>query len=261
MSFWPKVVAVYGAVLATAALVSGACQWEYASTAFRCDPSSSDCPDLGGGPYLCCSDDPAALDLGDVDSTVTPKYNGGGANGVGTPLFSGTNNALSESGYCVEAVAGLFDEGAVGCPIPCNPRWGSDELTAVCGAGTSCCQTVEIEAEDCALDPAEGDAGCWRPVTGSDIEGLGGLGASDWGPSDHATHQSPGGVGCKAFVAANAASSSASESDLLRACYRRLSVADQRGFCLGQTECPLAQPNYRDACEQMNDAEGKTGCG
>jgi hypothetical protein len=24
--------------------------------------------------------------------------------------------------------------------------------------------------------------------------------------------------------------------------------------------CPLAQPTYRDACEQKNDAEGRSGC-
>lgn len=256
MSLWPKVVVVYGAVLATAALVSGACQWSYSSTTFRCKPNDPQCPSEGGGPYLCCSDDPAAIDLDDITATVTPQYNGGPGNGVGTPLFSGTNNALSDSGYCVEAVAGLFDQGAVGCPIPCNPRWGSAELSAVCGGGTVCCQTVELEPEDCGFDPDMGDGGCWRPVTGADINGLGGIDASDWGRSDHATHQDPGGKGCSQFVAA-----AGGDDNLLRECYRRLSVADQRGFCLGAEFCPLSDPAYRDACEQLNDAEGRSGCG
>mgnify|MGYP000653296919 CR=1 FL=1 len=44
-----------------------------------------------------------------------------------------------------------------------------------------------------------------------------------------------------------------------------LRIADARGFCLGKSAsvsaCPLEQPTYRDACEQRNDAEGRSGCG
>lgn len=249
MSFWPKVVAVYGAVLATAALVSGACQWDYATTAFRCDPSNPDCPDSGGGPYQCCSDDPAALDLGDLSAFVAPSYAGGG--GTGTPLFSGNNNSLGRSGFCVEAVPGLIEEGAAGCPIPCNPTWGSDDLAAVCGAA-KCCQTVELEAEDCALDPTLGDSGCYRPVTGTDINGFGGADATNWSGSSHATHQDPNGAGCITFAQGDEA--------IQGACFRRLSVADQRGFCQNVEVCPLTQPGYIDACSARNAAEGLSGC-
>jgi hypothetical protein len=51
--------------------------------------------------------------------------------------------------------------------------------------------------------------------------------------------------------------------EVKKACYAKLTVANQRGFCLGGAGvnfCPLAQPGYRDACEQQNDAEGRGGC-
>ena len=131
-----------------------------------------------------------------------------------------------------------------------------------------CCDTFEVEASDCVLDPDLGDAGCWRPVHGDDIIGLGGADATNWSAAEHASHQDPGFHGCDAFVAGlsngelEAAGVTADEVRL--ACVRRLGVADQRGFCIGGpgiVGCPLAQPGYRDVCEQRNDGEGRGGCG
>jgi hypothetical protein len=54
-----------------------------------------------------------------------------------------------------------------------------------------------------------------------------------------------------------------SEQELLLACYRRLTVADQRGWCsnsIGLDACPYAGPTYVDACEQRNLDEGRDGC-
>ena len=268
-----NILLAHAAVFGIAAAVSSSCVVNYPTTAFRCSPAGDapNCPTAGGDNYQCCSDDPAALDLDDISLFVTPRYTGRG--GQGTPLFSGGNNTLSRSGMCVKegsvpVQGALADINAQGCPVPCNPTWSNSDITSVCGSGTICCETVEIEPEDCVLDPAVGTAGgCWRPVNGGDIVGLGGLEATDWGGSDHATHQDPSGINCKVFVDGLPpdvlASKGLDAQDVLRACYRRLTVANARGFCLGGAgvnACPLAQPGYRDACEQMNDFEGRTGC-
>ena len=270
MPSWLKTAFLYGAGFFTAALLATACDPSYGITSFRCDPSSSDasnCPsDFGTGTYVCCSDDPAALDLADIEAQALPSYGGGS----GSPLFASGHNNLSASGFCIDtssipADAGIAELGAgLGCPLPCNPTWNADDITAVCGGGTSCCATVEIQDLDCGFDPGMGDGGCWRPVTGNDILGLGGVDASDWSASDHATHQDPGGSGCQQFVTAAAADIAAAglePADVQVACFRQLSVANQRGYCQGAMECPLANPAYRDACEQRNDAEGRVGCG
>jgi len=267
-----NIVLAHAAVFGLAAIVSSSCQVDYPTTAFRCSPNgdSPTCPTQGGDTYVCCSDDPAALELDAIDVEVTPKYTGRG--GVGIPLFSGGNNSLSTSGMCVKEgsvppAGALADVNAQGCPVPCNPNWGSDDLSDVCGADAICCQTTEIGPEDCILDPELGDSGCWRPVQGDDIEGLGGLGATDWGGADHKTHQDPVGMNCGVFVDGLPQNildaKGLTSKDVLRACYRRLGVADSRGYCLGGAGqiCPLAQPAYRDACEQMNDAQGNGGCG
>ena len=220
-------------------------------------------------PHLCCSDDPAALDLGDLTAYVTPAYQGRG--GEGTPLFSATNNPLSQSGVCViDAVpqsSALSEVNAQGCPVPCNPQWAASDIEAVCGSNQLCCQFQELEPEDCGFDPNLGDAGCFRPVTGDDIQGFGGLDASDWSSSAHATHQDPGGLGCLSWVMAVPADVLADNgldsSEVLLACYRRLTVANQRGLCLGSSggiACPYAQPDYIDACEQLNNETGLSGC-
>jgi hypothetical protein len=257
---WLTTLFVYTSAFIGAACLATACDPSYNITSFRCDPANPACPDKygSGGPYVCCSDDAAAIDLSDPGAAVLPAYIG--KSGTGTPLFSGPNNHLSRSGFCIDSTkvppsAAIQDAGSgQGCPLPCNPTWSSSDVATVCGGGTVCCQTVEIGEQDCGFDPALGDAGCWRPITGNDIEGFGGLDVSNWSPSKHDTHQDPSGRSCQDFVAA------AGDEAALNQCFRRLSVANQRGFCQSGT-CPLTAPGYRDACERKNDAEGKTGCG
>ncbi len=261
---------VHCAAFGAAVLVSTACQPpDYPATAFRCSPAGSEpCPDG----YICCSDDPAALDLDALDAAVLPKYQGRG--GIGTPIFSGGNNSLSISGMCIAEGAvpiegALADVGAQGCPVPCNPNWVNADVEEVCGSNTICCQTVELEPEDCVLDPGLGDGGCYRPVTGMDITGLGGLDITSWKGTQHATHQDPSGTNCKVFVAGVSQSvldaKGITAAELQSACFRRLTVADARGFCLGKSPnvsaCPLTRPDYRDACDQLNDAQLLSGCG
>jgi hypothetical protein len=262
----------HAAIFGVAVLVSSSCSVNYPVTAFRCSPggNSPNCPTQDGDEYICCSDDPAALRLSTIDELVTPTYQGRG--GEGSPIFSGGNNQFSTSGMCVRAGSvppsgALIDENARGCPVPCNPTWSDADIEAVCGDATICCQTVELEFEDCVLDPMAGSQGCWRPATGFDIETLGGQNLTDWGGTAHKTHQDPSGTNCEAFVTGiqpGLLPNGVSSMDVLQACYRRLTVANQRGFCLGGAGvnfCPLAQATYRDACEQRNDAEGRSGCG
>lgn len=260
-------VRVFGATFVASLLVVLACHVPPLQTAYRCQPSSPNpdkrCPDL----EQCCSDDPAAIDLLDLDGLGLPAYQGG--SGLGTPLFSAEQNDASFSGLCIEigSVAPAFALPS-GCPIPCNPSWDADSIHAVCGAGTFCCQSLEIEASDCVFDPGLGDDGCWRPARGDDIMGLGGLNATSWSADELATLQDPGGHACEAFVTGlsdeQLDDAGVSADEVRLACLRRLGVANQRGFCIGGpgvVGCPLAQASYRDACEQLNDAEGRAGCG
>jgi hypothetical protein len=264
---WLKTAVLYASAFATAAVFATACDPSYGITAFRCDPSKPDCPTkYGSGSYVCCSDDPAALDLDDLTAPALPSYGGG----PGIPLFSSVANNASSSGFCIDTSqvpldAAVAEPGAgASCPKPCNPTWTAENITTVCGPGTSCCASVELKELDCGLDMTLGDTGCWRPVTGGDIMGLGGLDVSDWSSSDHATHQDPGGGGCEEFLTTQAAAISTagvSAQDARVGCFRALTVANQRGFCQGPMDCPLANPAYRDACEQINDREGRTNCG
>jgi hypothetical protein len=260
---WLTTLLVYVSAFVGAGLLATACDPSYPITSFRCDPTNPNCPTdkygSASGQYVCCSDDAAAIDLADPSVAVLPAYLGGG--GTGTPLFSGPNNNLSTSGFCIDVGvvppdAAIQDAGpGQGCPLPCNPTWSSGDVADVCGTGTVCCETQELGDLDCEVDPSLGDMGCYRPVTGSDIAGLGGLNSSTWSSSAHDTHQSPNGKGCIAFVAANGGG-----EDLQNECFRRLSVANQRGFCQSGA-CPLDVPEYRDACERLNDAEGRPNCG
>lgn len=260
---WLSTLLVYTSAFIGAGLLATACDPSYPITSFRCDPSNPVCPTdkygSASGQYVCCSDDPAAIDLDDTMLAVLPGYIGG--DGTGTPLFSGPTNNLSSSGFCIDVGvvppdAAIQDAGpGQGCPLPCNPTWTSEQVGDVCGSGTVCCQTQELGELDCVLDDALGDGGCWRPVTGVDISGLGGLDITNWSSSAHDTHQSPNGKGCADFVLA------VGGNDALQdACFRRMGVANQRGFCQSGG-CPLTVPEYRDACEQKNDAEGRTSCG
>lgn len=192
----------------------------------------------GGGEYRCCSDDPAAVDGG------LPVYGGGAG---ASPYFADVNNGLGTSGMCVRtddipSGAGLQAPAAFNCPLPCNPTWDDADIGTVCGIDRVCCQTRELQPEDCIRD----EDGTWRPVTGADIVG----GATRWATGEHATHQDPGGQGCSTL----SGSSDPSDPAFL-ACIEQLTVADQRGFCMalqpGQG-CPGDTDDYLDACEQIN---------
>ncbi len=239
-----------------------ACTVDYGPTTFRCNPKEGDgnCPDG----FQCCSDDPAEV--------------------MNTELFSNQNNALSSSGMCVDSgvQAGL----ANGCPVPCNPTWSNSQIEAVCGPSSMalCCQTTDLEPEDCIFDVA---IDCFRPVNGTDtaevsncpVEQLqGALQATGypvelarcntaWRGSDHITHQDP---------AVAAASSScnfwATQGIDFGLCVQQLTVADQRGFCLQKAPdvqlCPAALSDAQkimqgiplDGCAQLNMDLGLT-CG
>lgn len=247
-----------------AALISAACGGQdYPETVFSCDPSERDsCPDT----HVCCSTDAAALDLDSLTAEVLPSY----AGGSGTPLFSGVNNDQSRHGRCVDVgrvagveVLGGDDGDAEGCPRPCNPLWLGADITTVCGEDTVCCPTEEIGEKDCVFDPGIGVNGCYRPVTGNDIQTFGGLESTAWGTNEHDTHQDPRGLNCQDFAESQGGASDA----VVRACYQRLTVANQRGLCTpagGATDpaevCPLSDPGHRDACEELNDAEALIGC-
>ncbi len=222
-----------GAVVATSCI-----DVNYPTVAFRCNPRQSDnCPET----HFCCSDDPAAVG-GGIPSYMNIQSTAGG----GVAYFSGANNGLGTKGMCVRtddipAGSGLFEGAAANCPVPCNPTWEQDDQDAVCGTNRVCCQTVEIEPEDCILD---GDM--WRPATGADILD----GASSWSSARHETHQDPNGQGCSTF-----AMSADVNNDEFAGCLQQLSVADQRGFCMalqpGQA-CPTEVDTYLNACEQIN---------
>lgn len=199
-----------------------------------CNPST----DPGTNGYRCCSDDPAAA-LGEL-----PAFDGKGIDG-GVPYFAEANNDFSDFGMCVDvtqlAGQGLLGAGVEGCPIPCNPTWPLDSIDTVCGGTRVCCQTVELQPEDCVQDP---DTGLYRPVTADDIGVF-----SQWRPGDHRTHQDPNGTSCLALAGGDV------NGETFQDCVRQLSVANQRGYCmaLGVGEvCPHAQPSYIDACELQN---------
>jgi hypothetical protein len=219
----------------------------YPTVAFRCNPRQQDnCPES----HVCCSDDPAAENGG------LPEYMGKNIPGAEKPFFSGANNQLGTSGLCVNVEeipfgSGLVEPQAANCPIPCNPTWDGEDVEAVCGTGRVCCQTVQLQEADCVLDPA--DEGSFRPVTGEDI-GVAysnGQVVTNWAPGEHATHQDPGGSGCRGF-AMNMMTGPVWED-----CVSHLTVANQRGFCmaLAPTQvCPVTQAGYVDACSAKNGA-------
>lgn len=229
-----------GAVVATSCV-----DVNYPTVAFRCNPRQSDnCPDT----HFCCSDDPAAVGGGLPFYTNIP----GTADG-GTAYFSGANNGLGTKGMCVRTEdlpsgAGLFEATAANCPVPCNPTWEDSDKLAVCGEGRVCCQTVELEAADCVQEDPD-DPQSWRPAVGTDIRG----GRTDWKPARHETHQDPNGQGCGTF-ANNVTDFEDPDSDFSQ-CLNRLTVADQRGFCMAlqpSEVCPTDVEGYLNACELIN---------
>jgi hypothetical protein len=219
-----------GAVVATSCV-----DVNYPTVAFRCNPRQSDnCPDT----HYCCSDDPAA------EGGRLPAYRDDIPNS-GAPLFSANNNGFSTSGMCVDlddvpCGSGLAQTdpttggcGFPNCPIPCNPTWDSGDIERVCGPMRQCCQTVQLEPEDCISD---GEGG-FRPVTGADIPNN-----TQWRAADHQTHQDPNGRSCTAITG-----SMDVRDPGFRACLDQLTVANQRGFCM--PTCPATLPPGPDACE------------
>lgn len=199
-----------------------------------CNPRTS-----GMGESRCCSDDPAAV------GGALPAYQNVPSSGSADPYFAGANNGVGTSGLCVRtgdipSGSGLFEAAAANCPLPCNPTWDDSDVGAVCGQNRVCCQTREIQPEDCVRDPD----GSWRPATGDDVL----AGVTDWRPDRHATHQDPNGNGCTQAVGT-------SDGPEFLDCVAQLSVADQRGFCMALQPgegCPGEIDGYLDACEQIN---------
>jgi len=214
------------------------------TVSWRCNPRKGKdaCPEI----HFCCSDDPAA------PGGALPDYAGKDIDGA-EPLFSGLNNARGRRGMCVRiedipAGAGLLDPGAESCPVPCNPTWTYEEVEQVCGETRECCQTVELDEADCVLDE---ETGCYRPARGDDIVERG----DPWDKSSHETHQDPGRQACMDLAGGGSVE--------LEDCYRQLSVADQRGYCMSLAPgvlCPTAEPSYRSACDQLNLDAGREEC-
>ena len=231
-----------GLAVGLGAVVASSCVTvNYPTIAFRCNPKQSEnCPES----HYCCSDDPAAED------GRLPAYHASvPSSRAGTPLFSGVNNGLSTTGMCVNlddvpCDLSLGQPDGTGCsfpncPIPCNPTWDAADISAVCH-GQQCCQTVQLEPEDCVLED-----GVWRPVTGRDI-GRGGIQPpTQWRSTDHATHQDPNGRSCSTISGSGDLSNPG-----FRACVDQLTVANQRGFCM--PVCPAPPPVGPDACELLN---------
>src|SRR6185295_20290334 len=67
--------------------------------AWRCRPSKPDCPN-DDADYRCCSDDPTAIDLADLDGLGLPAYEGRG--GTGMPVYSDVRNDAGDSGMCIK---------------------------------------------------------------------------------------------------------------------------------------------------------------
>lgn len=229
-----KTALTYVAVFSAGAVTSVSCfEPDLENPSFRCSPKAAALAPADACPEdeVCCSDDPATtggrLPNYNVPGTVNTKY--------GTPIFSGDNNSLSESGMCVKTgfATPLV---ATGCPVPCNPTWGAAEVADVCGAGIACCQVQELDPLlDCVQDPVTMK---WRAVTGTDI----GTPVTTWG-SKHATNQDPNGTQCAIFAAGGGATP---KKEILDDCYDQLSVANQRGFCY--QACPCIE----DVCDQKN---------
>ncbi len=239
--------ALHGGALGLGIVVASSCaDVTYPAVAFRCNPrQDNSCPEN----YFCCSDDPAA------EGGALPNYAGKNIGDPGAPYFSGVNNALGTQGMCVDRGrvpmgAGLLEPGALGCPIPCNPTWSEGDIDVVCGEARECCQTVQLEPEDCVLVD-----GTWRAVVGTDInqESEAGVLITDWHRGTHRTHQDPDGVSCTALAGGD------QSNPVFEDCVHQLTVADQRGFCIAldaNQTCATRQPGFVSACEQLNAGAG-----
>lgn len=195
-----------------------------------CQPDANEEEACAANLY-CCSDDPSTYD-GQI-----PQYSGSTYKG-GIPLFSEANNELSHSGMCFNIEANNFSL-ANRCPIPCNPQWEPSTLELVCGLGSCCLQTQQVDPDkDCVFDQSLGK---WRAVTGYDLFRTDIHPQTFWSPTDHTTHQDPEGRNCQIFTQDSDPNSPAN-----LVCYQQLTVANQRGFC--HTECPCVE----DLCDLKN---------
>lgn len=193
--------------------------------------------------YKCCSTDPATLD------GSLPAYEMKQIPDSSTPIYADAANDAGTWGMCVRTTdiplgSGLLSATAENCPIPCDPTWADDDVTAVCGAGRVCCQTTELGAKDCVQEN-----GVWRPVTGADIGDPDVEPTSVWNNAAHDTHQDPNGNVCLALAGD-------STNEVFLECIQTLSVANKRGFCMslqpGQI-CPEKSPSYQSACDLLNE--------
>ena len=209
---------------------------------FACNPRTSGTSPTG---HKCCSSDPSTAD------GALPAYEGLAIEGS-TPLYADAANFAGTWGMCIEAGMvpqgfGLLSAQGSGCPIPCNPQWGGADVEAVCGQGRTCCQTIELRPKDCVFDET---TELWRAVKGTDIGNNEITPPTIWNATAHETHQDPNGTICLAYAAGDTQSTEFVE------CVRQLTVADQRGFCMGLQvgqACPTSVPTYVDVCDAMNE--------
>lgn len=188
--------------------------------------------------YLCCSDDPSAADglVPDYESLALPD-------GVGSsPLFAGDRASWSAWGQCT--IKGFEERNSDlgGCPRPCNPRWSAERIALVCQRpGDLCCPTIPTQATDCVFVD-----GRWRAIRGSDLAS-----PEAWIVDEPGTRQDPALDGCGDWATVDGRHDVSRFAD----CVKQLSAADQRGFCVPDTEgsCPGSEAiETVDPCEARN---------
>lgn len=212
----------------------------------QCSPQSTEVQCESPVP-LCCSDDPAAVG-GGLPSYYEPMETGDddGGGEFGEPLFSGDANDRGRTGQCGTSIR--RDLAPNDCASPCNPKWGWMQIDLACGEDNLCCQTRELTEADCIFDES---LDAWRPMNGQDALAAAQRGDASWG-SAGGTHQDPDFTQCEAWAGGR-------DNDDFLECASRLTVADQRGFCIeprslpdGANQCPTTLESYVDACEALN---------
>ena len=234
MAYAGTAVRVFGTTFVVSLLVGVACHVPWVEGSHLCQPSSSKpdkrCPD----DEICCSDDPAALDFSRSRRTRTPSIRGPRrlrhSLVLGRPKRRQLLRRVHQIGDWVALPSG--------CPVPCNPSWDSDSVDAICGTGTFCCQTLEVDGVGLrvriprSVTRVAGDQ-FWRRHHGT----RGGLDATSWfceraldpARSRRATSARRGSW---ASPTRSSTDASATAGDVQVACLRRLGVANQRGFCI-----------------------------
>ena len=119
---------------------------------------------------------------------------------------------------------------------------------------------VELGDKDCVVPDGEST---WRPVTGADIGSPGVSPVTNWNAVAHNTHQDPNGTVCAATAGCSGATCKGNTD--FAECISHLTVANQRGFCMGLRppnpaagdpgqKCLTSDPTFsntafQDACE------------